>query len=103
MSKEDTQKSISPDINELWNGQSYRHLTPEIVERLNNLLEFTQPGDLREHLLEIYHSYILRGYDSLPGNFKELADGVQMLLDFLKLAQKELNARQGSEPNCSDN
>jgi hypothetical protein len=67
------------------------HVTPEIIDRLNNLLDFTEPGELREYLLEIYHLYIIHEHDSLPCNFKELANGMQILFDFLKFAQEELN------------
>jgi flagellin-specific chaperone FliS len=90
MTKETIQKPVFRGSNELWDGKCYPHITPEIIERLDNLLDFTEPGELREYLLEIYHQYILHEHDSLPCNFKELANSMQVLFDFLKFAHEEL-------------
>lgn len=64
-------------------------LTPELIDRLENLFDFVPPDALREYLLEIYHQYIIRGHASLPNNFSDMAEGMQLLFDFLKFLQEE--------------
>ena len=80
--------------------ESYPHVTPEIIYRLNNLLDSVEPGQFREYLLEIYHLYIIHEHDSLPYNFRELADGMLLLFDFLKFAQEELSKRN-AKSDCN--
>lgn len=89
MVKETFYKPVCPGDSALGDGQSQPHITPAIIDRLNKLLDFTEPGVLREHLLEIYHVYIIQEHSSLPSNFKDVANSMYVLLDFLKFAQEE--------------
>jgi hypothetical protein len=73
----------------LFNALSRSNVTPEIIYRLNNFFEFMPPDELRDNLIELYHSYLLHEHDTLPHNFKHLAEGLSIFLDFLKFAGKE--------------
>ncbi len=63
--------------------------TEETLYRLDNLLEFVKPEDLREYVLEIYHQYVIREHEMLPGNFLEMAQSIKELVDFLKFLEAE--------------
>lgn len=71
---------------------SRSHLTPEIIYRLDSFFEFMPPHEFRDHLIELYHNYIIHEYDSLPYNFRQLAEGMNIFFDFLKFADEECNA-----------
>ena len=62
----------------------------EIISRLEIFFESIPPNDFRESLIEIYLSYIRHEHESLPYNFRELAESMGMFLDFLKFADEEL-------------
>jgi hypothetical protein len=72
--------------------QLYRRfsLTPEMIDRLENLIDVVPPDELREYLLEIYHSYIIHEHESLPANFSDMAQSMQILFDFLKFLDEEI-------------
>jgi hypothetical protein len=69
-------------------------VTEEIIYQLNLLFTIAPPGEFRETLIEIYHSYIIREHEMLPLNFHTMAHHVNALIEFLKLADKERNHRQ---------
>lgn len=71
---------------------SHSAITPEIMERLGSFFELMPPHAFRDHLIDLYHNYILHEHDSLPYDFKELAEGMIIFLDFLKYAGDELEA-----------
>lgn len=62
----------------------------EMVSRLEVFFESIPPNEFRESLLEIYLSYIRHEHESLPYNFRELAESMGMFLDFLKFVDEEL-------------
>jgi hypothetical protein len=61
--------------------------------RLSNLLDCVPPEELREHLLELYHQYIIHEHESLPNNFSNMAEGMQMLFDLLKFLGEKRSTR----------
>jgi hypothetical protein len=63
--------------------------TEETMYQLDCLLDFVSAGDLRDYLLEIYHTYIVRENEMLPENFSKIAESLQVLFDFLKFLDKE--------------
>lgn len=65
-------------------------LKEETISRLCNLFDFVSPDELREYLLEIYHSYIIHEHESLPVNFSDMAQSMQVLFDFLKFLDEEI-------------
>lgn len=72
---------------------SLRIITPEIIHRLDSFFEFMPPHDFRDHLIELYHNYIMHEHDSLPHNFHQLAEGMSIFFDFLKFADEELSTQ----------
>jgi hypothetical protein len=67
----------------------YRHLTPEIIQRLDDFLDFMGPDELRENLIELYHSYIIHQHDCLPNGFGKFAESMSVFFDLLKFAESE--------------
>jgi hypothetical protein len=65
----------------------YRHVTPEIAYQLDNFFDFMSPDELRENLIELYHSYIIHRHGSLPNDFEKFSESMSVLLDILKSAQ----------------
>jgi hypothetical protein len=70
------------------NHPKYLPLTEESISRLDNLLDFVSPDDLREYLLEIYHYYIMHKHNSLPQHFSDMAESLHILFDFLKFLEE---------------
>jgi hypothetical protein len=66
-----------------------RIITPEVIYRLDSFFEFMPLHDFRDHLIELYHNYIMHEHDSLPHNFHQLAEGMSIFFDFLKFADEE--------------
>lgn len=77
------------------NALSHISITPEVIYRLDTFFEFMTPNDLRESLMEMYHSYILHEHDCLPDDFRRVAEGMNMFFSFLKFAGKEFNVLNG--------
>lgn len=79
---EDSKRPIKkPD----WKGS----VTPEVIYRLENLFEYTSPSEFRDHLIELYHSYIFHEHQSLPYNFKDISESMTIFLDLLKFTEDE--------------
>lgn len=68
---------------------SHSKLTPEVIYRLEAFFECMPPLEFRDHLIELYHHYILHEHEALPHNFNQLAEGLPLFLDFLKFADEE--------------
>jgi hypothetical protein len=71
------------------NKPHHPRFTEETIYQLDCLLEFVSPGDLREYLFEIYHSYIEHEHERLPSDFRTRAQSLQVLFDFLKFMEEE--------------
>lgn len=83
------------DKDHLINALLKSSVTPETIYRLESLFEFMPPDELRDNLIELYHSYLLHEHDALPYNFKQLAEGMSIFLDFLKFVHKERTGSKG--------
>lgn len=64
-------------------------ITPEIIDGLSRLFDDAPPHELRDHLLEIYHVYIIHEHKLLPGDFEKIARNMYLLTNFLRVAEKE--------------
>jgi hypothetical protein len=65
-------------------------LSSEAIYRLTSFFDLMPPLEFRDHLLELYHNYIMHEHDSLPHNFSALAESLPLFLDFLKFADEVL-------------
>jgi hypothetical protein len=72
--------------------------TEETIYQLDCLLDFVSAQDLREYLLEIYHTYIVRENEMLPENFSRIAESLQILFEFLKLLEQD-EMQRNSKPS----
>jgi hypothetical protein len=62
-------------------------LTRAGIKEINNLLEFASPEDLRNTLIEMYHTYIIQQHHALPVNFDAMSGQMFVLLETLKHLQ----------------
>jgi len=59
-------------------------LTRAGIREINKLLEFASPEDLRNTLIEMYHTYIMQQHHALPVNFETMSGQMFTLLETLK-------------------
>jgi hypothetical protein len=62
-------------------------LTRAGIREINKLLEFAPPEDLRNNLIEMYHTYIMQQHHALPVNFETMSGQMFILLETLKRLQ----------------
>lgn len=75
----------------------YTKLTGHLIWQFDGMLDAVPPAELRENLLEIYQRFIIKEHEFLPLNFQKLADNLYVLLDFLTVAEKEINKKREEE------
>ena len=68
-------------------------LTPAAIEALDNLFDSAPPQELRENLLEIYHTYLVHAHHTLPLDFEKLARNMYLLTNCLLTVSQELHSR----------
>ncbi len=74
-------------------------VTEEMIKRLDNLLSFASPEELRRNVTEIYHSYVIHEFEMFPSNFEKLATNMYFLISFLDKSDKEMNAEIERDEN----
>ncbi len=73
-------------------------ITEGVIMRLDNLLEFASPEELKDNLIEIYHTYIIHASDALPPGFEKFSSNLYFLIDFFKKAEDEMRQEKGLGP-----
>ena len=68
---------------------TYRNLTKDNIELINRLFDFATPDELRDDLIEIYHSYIIRENEAFPINFDRISANMYHLILVLNELRKE--------------
>jgi hypothetical protein len=66
-------------------------LTEDIIWQFDRLLDFSPPEDYRDTLIEIYHIFLIHEHNTLPADFYNMANRLYFLIDFLRMAAKEMN------------
>ena len=51
-------------------------ITEDVIMRLDSLLEFAPPEELKDNLIEIYHTYIIHANDALPPDFEKFSSNL---------------------------
>jgi hypothetical protein len=64
-------------------------LSSEAIEALDGLFESAPPRELREHILEIYHTYLIHAHYGLLLDFEKLARNMYMLVGCLGTLEEE--------------
>lgn len=65
-------------------------VTQEVVEQLDNLISFCPPEALRRSLLKVYLQFIIDEHEALPIDFDDIACDFYMLIEFLTMAEEEM-------------
>jgi len=68
-----------------------KKIPSKIPHRLENFFDMIRPHEFRDYLIEIFYSYMYHEHESLPHDFKYMAECVMIFIDFLKFAQEEYN------------
>jgi hypothetical protein len=66
-------------------------LTEEVIQQLDHILDYSPPEEYRNTLIEIYHPYICKEHESLPYEFRLMADHMYFLVDFFRKASEEMS------------
>lgn len=68
-------------------------LTPAAIQALDGLFDAASPNELRENLLEIYHTYLVHAHHTLPLDFESLARNMYLLTSCLATIENELSGK----------
>lgn len=68
-------------------------LTPAAIQALDNLFDSAPPQELRENLLEIYHTYLVHAHHTLPLDFEKMARNMYLLTNCLLTVAEELSGK----------
>ena len=71
----------------------YSKLTEYLIWQFDGVLDAVPPGELRDSILEVYQRFLIKEHEFLPVDFKTLASNLYILIDFLTLAEKEMNKK----------
>jgi hypothetical protein len=68
---------------------TYRNLTKDNIELIDKLFDFATPDELRDDLIEIYHSYIISENEAFPVNFDRISANMYHIIQVLNELRKE--------------
>ena len=68
-----------------------KKIPSKISHRLDDFFDVVRPNEFRDYLIEMFYSYMSHEHESLPSDFKYMAESMMIFLDFLKFAQEEYN------------
>jgi hypothetical protein len=71
-----------------------KQLSKNSIEDLKQLFESVAPDELRDNLLEIYHTYMIYVHDTLPGDFKKMSMNLYLLIQTLGSLEMEEKAQR---------
>ena len=61
-----------------------------ILQKMEDIFDFSTAKEYRETLIEIYHMYIINEHHSLPPNFDKMAGNMLFLIEFFKVVGEEM-------------
>lgn len=65
------------------------HLSAQAIEALDSLFSSVPPLELRDNLLEVYHTYLVHAHHTLPLDFERLAMNMYLLINCLGTIGKD--------------
>ena len=68
----------------------HSQVTEEVVLKLDHLLATSHPTKLKNHLTLILMKYLENEYDSLPPDFEDRVVDLNVLIEFLIVAENEI-------------
>ena len=66
-------------------------ISKEIITTLDHLFFTTHPTTLKNHLVSIWMKYLEYEHDALPPDFEDRVVDMNVLLEFLIVAEKEIS------------
>jgi hypothetical protein len=63
-------------------------MNEDLVRSMEDLLRFASPKEYRDALMEIYQVYIIKEHAALPVDFREIAERMNVLMNFLKQCEE---------------
>lgn len=76
-------------LNSEQQDNSHRRLTDSNVETLNHLFNAVRAEELREDLIELYHSYLMYTRGNMPSSFDRMARNMYHLVHCLAEVRSE--------------
>jgi hypothetical protein len=76
-------------------------LTEEVIQRLDDIFDYSSPEEYRETLIEVYQVYIMHEHQSLPQEFEHMAAHLYFLINFFKKIGTEMKGVENA--TVSDN
>ncbi len=73
-------------------------ITEDVIMRLDSLLEFASPEELKNNLIEIYHNYIIHANDAFPLDFEKFSSNMYFLINFFKNTGDEMRQENDLNP-----
>lgn len=70
-------------------------LSKSAVDQLRTMFDGVPPSELRDNLIEIYHTYLIYVNDTLPINFSNVASNMHSLMHTLQIVQEEFDGLRG--------
>ena len=65
-------------------------ISKEIITKLDHLFFTSHPTTLKNHLVSILMKYLEYEHDSLPPDFEDRVVDINVLIEFLMVAEREL-------------
>ncbi|HEY0655884.1 MAG TPA: hypothetical protein VGD65_22265 [Chryseosolibacter sp.] len=67
-------------------------LNEDVVKGLDLVFSLASPGQYRDALVEIYHTYMVHEHKHLPAHFTDIAERIRVLVEFLRRAEESVSA-----------
>jgi hypothetical protein len=72
----------------------FTNLSQESIELLDGLFESASPQQLREAIIEIYHTYLIHHHNTLPDDFDRVSLNLYHFIQCLKTLEERLEANK---------
>ena len=68
-------------------------ITHEIITKLDHMFFTSHPTTLKNHLVSLLMKYLEYEHDSLPPDFEDRVVDINVLIEFLMVAEREIGCR----------
>jgi hypothetical protein len=68
----------------------FTNLSRESIEQLDGLFQSASPQQLRESVIEIYHTYMIHNHNTLPIDFDRISLNLYHFIQCLKTVDEQL-------------
>ena len=86
--------SMSDDHNDLQHITLSKNskLNQSLIDEMDLFVDTVAPGSLKQHILELYFTYLIREGDMLPWDISALSANIYFLMSFLDKLEANIGA-----------